>query len=321
MLEGMLSPGAVALYESMLREGPIPLDGPTAGGPSMAELLEKGFARRDYRTDPDTPQLVAVEPARAVDHAILAAQQSVLEQSRQIQAAREHLDVLQAIYRAAHGQAGISGIEVLDDAARVAAMSVELCLSAREEFLSFATHRNRKAPDRRTAMTFPAAVTARGVVLRNVYERSALEFAGAQEIVAASVAAGWQLRVAPELPMRMVIADRHAALVPLGVSGADGALLVRTPNLVAALRVLFDLIWAQAVPLGDTARDAGTGLTPAQTKVLELLATGMTDGAIARHLGSSERTVRRHVSGLLEALQADNRVAAVYAAVRRGWLA
>lgn len=320
MLEGMLSTDAVALYESMLRSGPIPMTGPQAGTPEMDELAEKGFVRRDYRIDPKTPMLAAVEPVRAVDHAILAAQQAVLEQSRQIVAARQQLDALQAVYRATHSSADFSGIEVLDDAQRVAATSVELCLSAREEFVSFATRRSGRAPDPRTAMTFPAAVTERGVVLRNVYERSALEFDGASEIVKASAEAGWQLRVAAELPMRMVIADRDAALVPLGATGADGALLIRAPMLVSALQVLFELVWSQAAPLGDTAEDAGTGLTPTQAKVLQLLATGMTDGAIARHLGSSERTVRRHVSGLMEALQADNRVAAVYAAARRGWL-
>ena len=321
MLEGLLTAGAGALYESLLHSGPIPLTAPQADGPDMAELVERGFVRRDYRTDPTTPMLSAVEPVRAVDHAILAAQQAVLEQSRQIVSARQQLDALQTIYQATYGQQGLSGVEVIDDAQRVSATSVELCLSAREEFVSFATRRSGRTPDRRTAMTFPEAVAGRGVVLRNVYERAALEFDGSEEIVAASTKAGWQLRVAPSLPMRMVVADRHTALVPLGAASADGALLIRTPNLVASLRVLFDLIWAQSVPLADVEAESGTGLTQTQAKVLRLLATGMTDSAIARHLGSSERTVRRHISSLLEALQADNRVAAVYAATRRGWLA
>ena len=154
-------------------------------------------------------------------------------------------------------------------------------------------------------------------MLRNVYERAALEFEGAKEVVDASVEAGWTMRVAPELPMKMVVADRHSALVPLDPSGMEGALFVRSPTIVAALRMLFELVWAQAVAVHGPPRH---GLTPTQAKVLDLLATGMTDGAIARHLDVSERTVRRHVQGLLEALQADNRVAAVFAATRLGWL-
>lgn len=320
MLEGMLTAGAAALYESLVRGGPVRLDDPQVSGPDLDELFERGFVRHDYRTDPRSPMVAAVEPVRAVDHAILAAQQSVLEQQQQILAAREQFDALQSVYRTTHGMADSVGIEVLTGAERVGAASVELCLSAKEEFVSFATRRTSKTPDPRTAMTFPATVTKRGVTLRNVYERAALEFDGAAQIVNASVEAGWQLRVAPELPMRMVVADRHSALVPLGATGADGALLVRTPTLVASLCTLFEMVWAQAVPLGEGPYSPGSGLTPTQSKVLEMLATGMTDGSIARHLGISERSVRRHVSGLLEALHADNRVAAVHAATRLGWL-
>ncbi len=46
----------------------------------------------------------------------------------------------------------------------------------------------------------------------------------------------------------------------------------------------------------------------------------MTDGAIARHLGISERTVRRHVGALQERLQASNRVTLATTAVREGWV-
>ncbi|WP_329055986.1 LuxR C-terminal-related transcriptional regulator [Amycolatopsis sp. NBC_01488] len=314
MLEGLLTPGAGALYDTLVRTGPLPLDDPRAESPEMRELFDRGFVRRDYRED---PVIAPMEPVRAVDHAILGAQQQLLEQQRQIVAARQQLDVLQAVYRAANGSDGDAAVEVLTDPRRIGSLSLELCLSAREEFLTFTTRHFKRKPDAGTVMRLPGAVTERGVVLRNVYERAALEFEGAKEVVDASVEAGWTMRVAPELPMKMVVADRHSALVPLDPSGMEGALFVRSPTIVAALRMLFELVWAQAVPVHGPPRH---GLTPTQAKVLDLLATGMTDGAIARHLDVSERTVRRHVQGLLEALQADNRVAAVFAATRRGWL-
>ncbi len=46
----------------------------------------------------------------------------------------------------------------------------------------------------------------------------------------------------------------------------------------------------------------------------------MTDAAVARHLGISERTVRRHVGALLETLGASNRVTLAVTAVRDGWV-
>jgi DNA-binding CsgD family transcriptional regulator len=315
MLEGLLTPGAGALYDTMVRTGPVPLDDPRAGSPEMRELFDRGFVRRDHHDD---PVIAPMEPVRAVDHAILGAQQRLLEQQRQIVAARQQLDLLQAVYRTANGSGGDdAAVEVLTDPRRIGSLALELCLSAREEFLTFTTRHFKRKPD---LLRPPDAVTERGVRLRTVYERAALEFDGAKEVVDAGAAAGWTMRVAPELPMNLVIADRHSALVPLDPSGTEGALFVRSAPIVTALRTLFELVWSQAVPMHGPASEPRHGLTPTQAKVLDLLATGMTDGAIARHLDVSERTVRRHVQGLLEALRADNRVAAVFAATRLGWL-
>ncbi|HVK23385.1 MAG TPA: LuxR C-terminal-related transcriptional regulator [Actinokineospora sp.] len=316
MLDGLLTEAAGALYGELLRDGAIPADDPRAFWPAMAELFDSGFVRRDNH---GAPMIAPVEPARAVDHAILAEQRRLVARQQQIVTARQELDALQATYRETYGS-GHADLEVLTEPSRIAAASVELCLSAREEFLSFTTRHFKKTPDASTVMRLPTAVTDRGVRLRNVYERAALEFDSAREVVDACAEAGWELRVTSELPMKMVIADRHSALVPMDPSGMGGAALVRSPTVVAALRMLFELVWGQAVPLIEPEGGERHWLTPTQAKVLDLLATGMTDGAIARHLKVSERTVRRHVSGLLEALNADNRVAAVYAATRLGWL-
>jgi len=54
--------------------------------------------------------------------------------------------------------------------------------------------------------------------------------------------------------------------------------------------------------------------------MLNPLASGLTDESIANHTGTAVRTVRRHVSAILEVLQVDSRFAAGVAAVRRGWL-
>ena len=48
-------------------------------------------------------------------------------------------------------------------------------------------------------------------------------------------------------------------------------------------------------------------LTPAQARVLALLATGMSNRSMAAQLGVSERTVEVHVTALLNELDADSR--------------
>jgi len=62
-------------------------------------------------------------------------------------------------------------------------------------------------------------------------------------------------------------------------------------------------------------------LTPREVQVLELLAQGLPNKAIAARLGISDQTVKFHVSSISGKLGAANRTDAVRRAVRRGLIA
>jgi DNA-binding NarL/FixJ family response regulator len=66
---------------------------------------------------------------------------------------------------------------------------------------------------------------------------------------------------------------------------------------------------------------AGEPLTPREIDVLELLAEGLPNKAIAARLGISDQTVKFHVASLSGKLGAGNRTDAVRRAVRRGLIA
>ena len=61
-------------------------------------------------------------------------------------------------------------------------------------------------------------------------------------------------------------------------------------------------------------------LTAREVQVLELLAEGLPNKAIASRLGISDQTVKFHVSAICGKLGAVNRTDAVRRAVRRGWI-
>jgi DNA-binding NarL/FixJ family response regulator len=63
------------------------------------------------------------------------------------------------------------------------------------------------------------------------------------------------------------------------------------------------------------------GLTPRETEVLALLATGLGNAAIAERLYISPKTASVHVSNILGKLEVANRVEAAAAAHRLGLLA
>jgi DNA-binding NarL/FixJ family response regulator len=90
----------------------------------------------------------------------------------------------------------------------------------------------------------------------------------------------------------------------------------------AAVDVDAMLVASRAMP----AADAGDGdtfaveepLTPREVQVLELLAEGLANKAIAERLGISDQTVKFHVASISGKLGAANRTDAVRRAVRRG---
>jgi len=152
--------------------------------------------------------------------------------------------------------------------------------------------------------------------VRGLYAPESLEYPGALATARRAVEAGEQSRVHPKVPMKLAIADRQVALLPLVLEDmVASALVIRPCALLDALVALFELLWQQATPLvpADSPRPADLGL-------LTLLAGGAKDETIARQLDISPRTVTRRVTELLDELGARTRFQAGVLAERHGWL-
>src|SRR5690242_1907136 len=122
---------------------------------------------------------------------------------------RDEMQVLQRTYLSTAQGSDETGdlVRILTDRDEIGALSVELCLSAQQDVASLETEHFTRAPDPRSARTLPADVVERGVRFRNIYTRAVLELPGAQEMLRASVDAGWDCRVVTHLPMKMVLVD------------------------------------------------------------------------------------------------------------------
>jgi DNA-binding NarL/FixJ family response regulator len=78
------------------------------------------------------------------------------------------------------------------------------------------------------------------------------------------------------------------------------------------------LLSGSSWPDGDDDDAIDEPLTPREVQVLELLAEGLPNKAIAQRLGISDQTVKFHVSSISGKLGAKNRTDAVRRAARRG---
>lgn len=165
---------------------------------------------------------------------------------------------------------------------------------------------------------------ADGVVYRAVYGPEALEESGFLAGLSAHVRAGEQARLAATVPIKLAIADRTLALLPLAWTGAaqDSAMLVHPCGLLDALTALFESVWAAATPL-TVGPDGGAWpeeIPAADRTLLALLAAGLTDEAAGARLNLSRRTVVRRVRALMAATGSRSRLQLGWRARERGWL-
>jgi DNA-binding NarL/FixJ family response regulator len=125
--------------------------------------------------------------------------------------------------------------------------------------------------------------------------------------------------------MRVVLIGSASARARLRAALAAAAIEVagEAPTLAAARAADFDadayLIAAadpaDRLPAGDPPEEP---LTPREVQVLELLAEGLPNKAIAARLDISDQTVKFHVASICGKLGAANRTDAVRRAARRG---
>jgi len=159
----------------------------------------------------------------------------------------------------------------------------------------------------------PPAKDTRGLVRRCIVDQEYLELPGALETIRYEMESGENTRVFPHLPLKLVLADRRTALIPLNPELPDTpSLLVRSSALLDALYALFEMLWQSAVPIAFTPSgalaSAGADAPTAETEeLLALLAAGFNDKTIAHKLDLSLRTLKRRISGMMRQRKARTR--------------
>lgn len=230
----------------------------------------------------------------------------VTRAEEQLRRGRLLLDRLGTVYQRVHEDVGPEEVvRAVRGEAAVRRQVEQVHAGAREELLFLSRGPGLLAADH--------ALSGAGVGRRVLVERGALDV-GPGDV--GPGAEGVRVRMVERVPVRMCVADRSVALLPLADDARqpDPALLVVRPSgVLDGLVALFESLWAAAVPLGPP--DSGVRL-----RILGMLAGGSTDAAMARALGIAVRTVQRHIAALQRAAGADNRVQLVWHAARHGWL-
>ncbi|MCX5093520.1 LuxR C-terminal-related transcriptional regulator [Streptomyces sp. NBC_00365] len=209
-------------------------------------------------------------------------------------------------------------VEVASGEGAIAARLEEMYARAEHEVCLFDTPPYLAPPA--PQVDLQADLLSRGIVSRGIYAATGLEDPKVLSRALSMVELGEQARVLPTVPLKLLVVDGCRALLPLTASAAGGycAVVVWHSAVTEALQKLFELAWQQATPLGQPVSDGE--LTEDERTLARLLAAGMKDEAVARHLGVSLRTLRRRVSDLQERLGTASRFQLGMRAAQRGWV-
>lgn len=213
-------------------------------------------------------------------------------------------------------------VELLSGMDAIRGRLESLARETRQEALSFTPGSSQSPESLEASGPLDEAALARGVRLRTIYQTSIAHDTATRRYVDRLGRLGAEHRTVPALPLRLFIADRAVAILPLDPANSRaGALLVHSPGMVTALCALFEAYWEAATPFGEQ-RDApdATEPTAQEREILRLLAAGAKDESIARVLDVSLRTARRNVADLMAKLGAGSRFQAGVSAARRGWI-
>jgi len=284
---------------------------------ALARLIERGLVTRT----PGRPAMyAAVEPS-------LAGSVLIAKREHELRQLQQHLNKLDEAFRTqASAARPADHIEVISGAPKIWRTFVRIQRAAKREVCGF-----DKPPyfvpqgehgDEGPNLDERRLLAASAVGYRVVYDQESVAIPGRLANIWEGIRNGERARVAPSLPVKLVLCDNTMAIVCSPADYQNGiAFLIHPSSLLDMASGVFEAVWDRAVPLNSSeSRGGRVVIDPRDQELLSLLASGATDAAIARAFGWSMRTVQRHIHELMQNVGARTRFQLGAEAVNRGWL-
>jgi len=272
LFEGLVPAEVIAAYDWLLAHDGCAKDQVEAlvGDAGLVQALtEWGMAHIQPHTPADPAWLRPASPDLALQ-GVLAGHQNRLARDQEL--------LLDGHRRLADAQAefgtGMNGrfpahlVSVVSDRAEISELSAALMNTARKDWMTLENLRTEMPLTDDFAQP-PLPAFGGRVRCRSIYDAAAMDDPIARRVIEACADAGEHARLLPQVPMKMKLADHTTAMLPLTPTGTAGALVIKAPVIIAALREYFELLWERATPLRPqrTAVPADR-LTPAQQAIL-----------------------------------------------------
>ncbi len=284
---------------------------PEMGVASAVAALTDLLLLRHLPEEPD--RLVPVAPDAAIAALVAPREAGLRRQLAEIDRLRGELALLAPFY--AEGRRrwqGRAPLTEVTDLKTVVGMITEATMRCRQEVRTCHPGGGRSPALLEQAFIQDRDMLRRGVRMRTLYQHTARYHLPTQEYARRMTDEGAEVRTLSELFGRMVAFDEETVFIP-HQDDLDAAIVIQDPSTVAYLCATFDHAWSLAEPY-HPAWTESSARDEVKQAILRLLAEGMKDEMVARRLGMSLRTCRKHIAEIMEQLGAASRFQAGYLA-------
>ncbi len=258
----------------------------------------------------DRSVLVPVAPRTAAFRRLAPLQTQIAHMERQSERIQAELTVFQEVHERALRESYLA--EPFRTVVGADAIAAEITAAAEDcdsEMLVARPGGGRSAADALQNAWEPSEAALKPHVrARTLYQHSTRFDAPTRKRVERIGSAGGEVRTLGDSFEQMIIFDRELAFIPAD-SNRDVAVAIRLPGVVDFLLGVFERTWVNARPFEsqNRAADVSELVSGVRMSIIQLLAEGETDEAIARRVGLSVRTCRTHVAKIYQELGARSR--------------
>jgi len=277
----------------------------------VTNLLALQLARRSGWRE---GRFVPTDPSIASSTVLAQVELDLLDRQSDVNELRSDLERVSAIFRASRSAGrGAAASDIVVDVETVRSLLREVATNSTSEVVSVQPGGGRSLQELAEARGRDLQMLARGVRMRVLYQHTARFDVATREHAELLIGSGAEIRTAEALFGRMIIFDRATAFIPAERDDNGTAAVIQDPTLVAFLYSCFEHVWASAKEF-DTRRyevDAISG--ELKSEIVRMLIAGAKDDTIARRLGLSVRTTRKHIAQLMQKFGASSRFQFGYA--------
>jgi DNA-binding CsgD family transcriptional regulator len=303
--------GGIDAIETVAAELGLAIDEVTA---AVEALLSSRLLREEHDGG---RLLVPVDPEVAAALLVSPMEREIYLRREQIARIRERIEVFRQDYaRTGRPASELASVEHVAGSMEVRGYLKVASDACRDEVMVLQSGR-QDAEEFDDFLRLCSSLLDRGIAVRVICQHRSRADLTTRMKIKTLADAGALVRTVSHIPRAAVVFDRKLAVLLGSSDGEATASRVRNESVVEFLLDVFNHLWDAATPLERFESGYAEVADDLQQTIAGLMAKGFTDEVLARKLGMSVRTCRRHIAAMMRDLDAVSRFQAGVQAARR----